>query len=198
MYPKSLLAFISAGQTSGRLQLTPSSRPLISERRGRTATRHLHKDNYVNGIIQGSIVRNGLNKFRLAVQWNAEISVPKLSGYQHAHDLFGAFVKLPHELHISLDHIDYSGRRKQRTVKQLSRSSLKVQLGQQAHLRLPQMNKSRFQNQQRQEVLKLLRRPAENRFRRPVVKRFRRTRLKRTAIPVNRNLPKRLQSRSRV
>lgn len=85
------------------------------------------------------------------------------------------------------------GRRKQRTVKQLSRSSLKAQLGQQAHLRLPQMNKSRFQNQQRQEVLKLLRRPAENRFRRPVVKRFRRTRLKRTAIPVNRNLPKRLQ-----
>ncbi len=45
----------------------------------------------------------------MAVQWNAEISVPKLSGYQHAHDLFGAFVKLPHELHISLDHIDYSG-----------------------------------------------------------------------------------------
>ena len=109
MYPKFLLAFISAGQTSGRLQLTPSSRPLISERRGRTATRRLHKDNFVNGIIQGSIARNGLNKFRLAVQWNAEISVPKLPGYQHAHDLFGAFVKLPHELHINLDHIDYSG-----------------------------------------------------------------------------------------
>ena len=45
----------------------------------------------------------------MAVQWNAEISVPKLPGYQHAHDLFGAFVKLPHELHINLDHIDYSG-----------------------------------------------------------------------------------------
>ena len=59
------------------------------------------------------------------------------------------------------------GRRKQRTVKQLNRGSLKAQLGQQAHLRLPQMNKSRFQNQQRQEVLKLLRRPAKNRFQRP-------------------------------
>ena len=62
------------------------------------------------------------------------------------------------------------GRRKQRTVKQLNRGSLKAQLGQQAHLRLPQMNKSRFQNQQRQEVLKLLRRPAKNRFQRPTSK----------------------------